>query len=464
MRYDPELHMLHAGAAFQQLFGLAHLERTETTLWGRDASATKTTSMYEIEFAVFAAIVFVFALVSRRVERLNVTAPMAFIVAGMLFGASHVISSALNADVLLLIGSIALALVLFTDASRINISLFRVNINLPARLLVIGLPLTIAAGAVIAALLFTNLTIWQAAIIGAVLAPTDAGLGQAIVTSERVPVRIREALNVESGLNDGGSVPFLLVFIALAAIQEGVEPPSFWIVALEQIGIGVVIGILVGVAGGWLIRSATRRGWMTKTFKRLSFMALAILAWGLAGPFGGSGFIAAFVGGFATGAIVGDVEEATTDFSEAEGEVLLLAVFFLVGVVATSLLGILDWTIVLYAILSLTVIRMLPVAISLVGTRLRRSSVLFLGWFGPRGLASIVLVLIALEEPALAPLAPLIATIVLTTVILSVFTHGISAQPGAALYARKVAAMDSDAPELRDVTKLPARKRRVISR
>ena len=420
--------------------------------------------MYQTEFAIFAAIVFVFALVSRRVERLNVTAPMAFIAAGMLLGASHVVSSLLNTEVLLLVGSIALVLVLFTDASRINISLFRVNAELPARLLIIGLPLTIAAGAVIAALLFTNLTIWQAGIIGAVLAPTDAGLGQAIVTSERVPVRIREALNVESGLNDGGSVPFLLVFLALAAIQEGIEPPSFWIVAVEQIGIGVAIGLIVGIAGGWLIRSATRRGWMTRTFKRLSFLALAILAWGVAGPIGGSGFIAAFVGGFATGATVGDVEEAATDFSEAEGELLLLVVFFLVGVVATSLLGTLDWTIVLYAILSLTIIRMLPVAISLVGTKLRRSSVLFVGWFGPRGLASIVLVLVALEEPALAPLAPQIATIVLVTVILSVFAHGISARPGASLYARKVAAMDSDAPELRDVSQLPARKRRMTSR
>jgi NhaP-type Na+/H+ or K+/H+ antiporter len=386
---------------------------------------------------------------------------MAFIAAGMLLGASHVVSSLLNTEVLLLVGSIALVLVLFTDASRINISLFRVNAELPARLLIIGLPLTIAAGAVIAALLFTNLTIWQAGIIGTVLAPTDAGLGQAIVTSERVPVRIREALNVESGLNDGGSVPFLLVFLALAAIQEGVEPPSFWIVAVEQIGIGVAIGLVVGIAGGWLIRSATRRGWMTRTFKRLSFLALAILAWGVAGPIGGSGFIAAFVGGFATGATVGDVEEAATDFSEAEGELLLLVVFFLVGVVATSLLGTLDWTIVLYAILSLTIIRMLPVAISLVGTKLRRSSVLFVGWFGPRGLASIVLVLVALEEPALAPLAPQIATIVLVTVILSVFAHGISAQPGASMYARRVAAMDSDAPELRDVSQLPARTRRM---
>ena len=417
--------------------------------------------MFEIEFAIFAAIVFGFALVSRRVERLDVTAPMAFIAAGMLFGASHLFIASVNNEVLLLIGSIALVLVLFTDASRINISVFRVNAELPARLLIIGLPLTIALGAVIATLLFTNLTIWQAAIIGAVLAPTDAGLGQAIVTSERVPVRIREALNVESGLNDGGSVPFLLVFLALAAIQEGVEPPSFWIVAVEQIGIGVAIGLLIGIAGGWLIRSATRRGWMTRTFKRLSFLALAVLAWGVAGPIGGSGFIAAFVGGFATGATVGEVEEAATDFSEAEGELLLLAVFFLVGVVATSLLGTLNWTIVLYAILSLTVIRMLPVAISLIRTKLRHSSVLFLGWFGPRGLASIVLMLVALEEPALAPLAPQIAAIVLVTVILSVFAHGVSARPGAALYARKVAAMDSDAPELRAVSQLPARKRRM---
>jgi NhaP-type Na+/H+ or K+/H+ antiporter len=185
------------------------------------------------------------------------------------------------------------------------------------------------------------------------------------------------------------------------------------------------------------------------------------LAWAVAGPLGGSGFIAAFVGGFTTGATIGDVEEETTDFSEAEGELLLLAVFFLVGVVATSLLGALNATILLYAILSLTIVRMLPVAISVVGTKLRASSVLFLGWFGPRGLASIVLVLVALEEPALTILAPQIATIVLVTVILSVFAHGISARPGAAWYARKVTAMDSDAPELQDIPELPARIRRI---
>jgi NhaP-type Na+/H+ or K+/H+ antiporter len=418
-------------------------------------------TMFEAEFAVFAAIVFVFALFSRRVERLEVTAPMAFIVAGVLLGASHVFNLVINTDVLLLVGSIALALVLFTDASRINVSLFRENRGLPTRLLFIGLPLTIAAGAVIAALLFTNLTIWEAAIIGAVLAPTDAGLGQAIVSSERVPVRIREALNVESGLNDGGAVPFLLVFVAFAAIQEGGEPPSFWIVALEQIGIGIVVGLLVGIVGGWLVRGAKRRGWITDTFDRLTFMALAILAWAIAGPLGGSGFIAAFVGGFATGAIVGRTEEAASDFSDAEAEILLLAVFFLVGFIAASVLGALNWTIVLYAVLSLTLIRMLPVAISLIGAKLRGSSVVFLGWFGPRGLASIVLVLVALEEPALAPVAPELITIVLVTVILSVFAHGISARPGAAWYGRKTAAMDPDAPELREVPQLPARKRRI---
>jgi len=416
--------------------------------------------MYEMEFAAFAAVVAIFALVSRRIERLDVTAPMVFIIAGALFGTTHLISSSLNFDALLLIGSIALSLVLFTDASRIKISLFRQNIALPGRLLIIGLPLTIAAGAVIAMLLFTSLSIWQAAVVGAVLAPTDAGLGQAIVTSKRVPVRIREALNVESGLNDGGSVPFLIVFLALAAIQEGVEPPHFLVVAVEQIGIGVLIGLFVGVVGGWLIRSSARRGWMTKTFKRLSFLALAVLAWALAGPIGGSGFIAAFVGGLATGAIVGDVEEAVADFSEAEGELLLLAIFFLVGVVATSLLGALSLTIVVYGILSLTVVRMLPVAISLIGARLRRSSVLFLGWFGPRGLASVVLVLVALEEPALHSVGAEIVLIVLITVILSVFAHGITAQPGAALYARKVAAMSPDAPELQEVPELPARRRR----
>jgi NhaP-type Na+/H+ or K+/H+ antiporter len=185
--------------------------------------------MFEIEFAIFAAIVFVFGLFSRRVEKLNVTAPMVFIAAGMLFGASHVTSSSLNTDILLLVGSIALVLVLFTDASRINISLLRANANLPARLLIIGLPLTIAAGAVIAALLFTNLTIWQAAIIGAVLAPTDAGLGQAIVTSERVPVRIRVALLISHAPATPTSIPMTtpMPICSTATIQKlGGSTPS----------------------------------------------------------------------------------------------------------------------------------------------------------------------------------------------------------------------------------------------
>ncbi len=418
-------------------------------------------SMFEVEFAVFAAIVFIFALVSLRVERLNVTAPMAFIVVGILLGASHTFDLAINTDVLLLVGSIALALVLFTDASRINVSLFRENRGLPARLLFIGLPLTIAAGAVMATVLFTNLTIWEAAIIGAVLAPTDAGLGQAIVSSDRVPIRIREALNVESGLNDGGSVPFLLVFVALAAIQEGGEPPSFWTVAIEQIGIGIVVGILIGLAGGWLIKNAKQRDWITGTFDRLTFIALAILAWAITGPLGGSGFIAAFVAGFATGAVVGDTEEAASDFGDAEAEILLLAVFFLVGFIASSFLGALNWTMVLYAIMSLTVIRMLPVAISLIGTKLRGSSVAFLGWFGPRGLASIVLILVALEEPALAPIAPQLIAIVLVTVILSVFAHGVSARPGAAWYGRKMDALNQDAPELLTVSQPAPQRRRI---
>jgi NhaP-type Na+/H+ or K+/H+ antiporter len=417
--------------------------------------------MYEIEIAAFAVVVFAFALVSRRLRSLDVTAPMVFILAGVIIGSFAVpfINEGINNELLLLIGELALVLVLFTDASRINVTALRKNAALPARLLIIGLPLTIAAGAIIAALLFTNLTILEAAIVGTVLAPTDAGLGQAIVTSERVPLRIRQALNVESGLNDGGSVPFLTVFLALLAIEGGVAAPKFWTVAAQQIGLGVITGVAVGFVGGWLINRATQRAWVTRTFKRLGFMALAILAWALAGPIGGNGFIAAFVGGLVTGAVVKTVEEPVTDFSEAEGELLLLIVFFLVGVITVPLLDTVNVPIVLYAILSLTVIRMLPVALSLIGTKLQRSSVLFLGWFGPRGLASIVLVLVALEEPALGAVRSEIAAIVLGTVILSVFAHGITADPGARLYARQVATMSPDAPELQEVVDLPTRKR-----
>src|SRR5215213_9546826 len=347
-----------------------------------------------VDFIVLASVVFVFGLVSRRLEGTILTAPIVFVAAGMVLGPAGfgLVEFGLDDHTVLFLGEIALALVLFTDAARIDLSALRQNEGLPLRLLGIGMPLTIAFGTVTAALLLTDLSFWEAAIVGTVLAPTDAALGQAVVSNPRVPVRVRQALNVEAGLNDGLSVPFLALFLTLAVAGEELQPASYWIrFALAQVGLGVLVGVGVGLAGGWLVSQASKREWMTASFQRIALLALAIIAGALADEIGGNGFIAAFVGGLAVGPAVERVGEQLIRFTEAEGQLLNLSVFFIFGALVIGLVQPLSWEVALYALLSLTLIRMLPVVLSLLGTHLRGVSVVFMGWFGPRGLASIVL-------------------------------------------------------------------------
>jgi NhaP-type Na+/H+ or K+/H+ antiporter len=292
--------------------------------------------------------------------------------------------------------------------------------------------------------------------VGTVLAPTDAALGQAVVSNPRVPVRVRQALNVEAGLNDGLSVPFLALFLTMAEAEEQHLSANLWIrFALEQVGFGVFVGVGVGLVGGWLVRWASQRGWMTDSFQRLALLALAIIAWALADQIGGNGFIAAFVGGLVVGPTVERVGERVIRFTEVEGQLLNLSVFFMFRVVVLGAIQPLSWEIVLYALLSLTVIRMLPVALSLYGTNLRSVSVLFAGWFGPRGLASIVLGLIVVEEAPLLPGREEIEVVVALTVLLSVLLHGLTAAPLSAVYARRVQGMVAGAPEKQGTGEAP---------
>jgi sodium/hydrogen antiporter len=412
-----------------------------------------------VDFVVLVSVVFAFGLVSRRLQGTILTAPIVFVAAGMVLGPAGlgVVEFGLDDHTVLLLGEIALALVLFTDAARINLSALRQNEGLPLRLLGIGMPLTIAFGTATAALLLTDLSFWEAAIVGTVLAPTDAALGQAVVSNPRVPVRVRQALNVEAGLNDGLSVPFLALFLILAAEEESLSA-NLWIrFALEQVGLGVLVGVGVGLAGGWLVSLASGRGWMSGSFQRLALLALALISWALADQIGGNGFIAAFVGGLAVGPTVEQVGERLIRFTEAEGQLLNLSVFFIFGVLAAGLVERLSWQIALYAFLSLTLIRMLPVAASLLGTYLRGVSVLFAGWFGPRGLASIVLGLIVIEEAPQLSGAGEIEVVVASTVLLSVLLHGVTAAPLSAAYARRVEGMPADAPEKREAVEMPTR-------
>jgi NhaP-type Na+/H+ or K+/H+ antiporter len=402
--------------------------------------------------AVLAAVVFAFGLVSRRLEGTVLTAPLVFVLVGAILGPAGIdlFEFELGDHTVLLLAEIALALVLFTDAASTDLSTLRQNEGLPLRLLGIGMPLTIALGAAAALLLLTDLTFWEAAIVGTVLAPTDAALGQAVVSNPRVPLRVRQALNVEAGLNDGLSVPFLALFLTLAVAEEELQSANYWIrFALEQIGLGVLVGIGVGLVGGWLVSLASRKSWMADPFQRLALLALALISWALADQIGGNGFIAAFVGGLAVGPTVEHVGERLIQFTETEGQLLNLSVFFIFGVLVIGLIGPLSWEVALYALLSLTLIRMLPVALSLFGTHLRSISVLFMGWFGPRGLATIVLGLIVVAEAPLLTGREKIEQVVALTVLFSVLLHGLTAAPLSAAYARRVDGMSSDAPEKR---------------
>ena len=413
-----------------------------------------------VDLIVLAAVIFAFGLVSHRLEGTILTAPIVFVAAGIVFGpaALGLVEFGLEGHTMLLVSEIALALVLFTDAARINLSVLRQNEGLPLRLLGVGMPLTIALGTATAALLITDLTFWEAAIVGTVLAPTDAALGQSVVSNPRVPVRVRQSLKVEAGLNDGLSVPFLVLFLSLAEAEEGALSANLWIrFALEQVGLGVLAGVGVGLAGGWLVRWASRREWMTGSFQRLALLALALIAWALADQIGGNGFIAAFVGGLAVGPTVDRVGEQLIRFTQAEGQLLNLSVFFIFGVLVIGLIGSLSWEVALYALLSLTVIRMVPVALSLIGTHLGSVSVLFAGWFGPRGLASIVLGLIVVGEAPLLAGRDEIVLVVALTVLLSVLLHGVTAAPLSAVYARRGEGMAPDAPEKKGTVEVPTR-------
>lgn len=420
----------------------------------------------EAELLAFAALILGYGLLSRRLELSSVSPQMAFVAMGMLLGSSVVtfIDLSVEDELFLLVGEAALVLTLFTDAVRINLTALSEDESLSIRLLAFGMPLTIAAGTAVAAFMFTGLSIYEAAIIGTVLSPTDAGLGQSLINSRLIPMRIRQAINVESGLNDGVSTPILFMFIALAEAREGTASAGFWTsYAIKELGFGLLVGLGVGIIGGWLIGHAMRRRLMTRTFQWLTFPSLALLAWLLSTMIGGNGFIAAFTGGFATAWVTGGLirerlRENVVTFTETGGQLLDFIVFFLFGAIVINKLSALELETLVYAVLSLTVIRMLPVALSLIGSGLHRGTVLFIGWFGPRGLASIVLGTIVLQEsPALAGLER-IQDVVMVTVVMSVFAHGISTTPLMHLYRNRIAGLDAEAPEHRRVMQHPTRK------
>jgi NhaP-type Na+/H+ or K+/H+ antiporter len=408
--------------------------------------------------AVFAACLVLWGLVSARLERMSITAPIAFVALGFIVANEplSIIDIGVHSTTVRHIAEITLALVLFADASRVNVRALRSDAKVPSRLLGIGLPLTIAAG-VVAALLVTHGNLWLAALIGASVAPTDAALGASLMQDARVPARVRRILNVESGLNDGIATPFVYLFIAGSVAEQSAHaagPAS----ALADIGIGVGLGIAVGLVGAVLLRVTQTRGWSASAFRPLAVLGLALLAYSATIEAGGNGFVAAFVGGMAFGAILPDEDnDSALGFTDDTGELLSLLVWFLFGATMIAFaFEHFEWTDVVFAVLALTAVRMIPVALSLIGSGLDRSTVAFVGWFGPRGLASVVFALIAVDSLDSTD-GERVLTVVTLTILFSVVAHGLTSSPLAARYGARAARLHPQRPEHAPVDALRTR-------
>ncbi|MGD9375738.1 MAG: cation:proton antiporter [Anaerolineae bacterium] len=414
-----------------------------------------------IGVAIFFALVVLYGALAVWLGRFSVTMPIIFVGVGALLGARNLIAIP---DVELLT-EMTLALLLFADASTLSFRQVRDDAGLPARLLLVALPLVVVLGGLVAFALFPGEELGFALLLAAILAPTDAALGLPIFNNPHVPVRIRRALNVESGLNDGIATPLVALFTALAVAEESHQTGGWLLSALGEIGIGVAVGVAIGLLGGWLFATAVKRNWTSTTGEQIGNLALALCAFFAAKSLGGNGFIAAFVGGLLFGYATRERLHVAIEFTETGGTLLSLFVWTVFGAnLMAPLLQSFNPLALLYALLSLTVIRMVPVAISLIGTSLRPDTMAVMGWFGPRGLASVVFLLMAYESFHEAGRA--IDTLVASaawTILLSVVLHGLSAVPLANWYARRLETAGAAAPELVQVRELGVRRRDPLS-
>jgi NhaP-type Na+/H+ or K+/H+ antiporter len=390
------------------------------------------------ELAILALFVFLYSIVAGRVERSVVSGPIVFVVAGIIMG-PVVFGWFEGEDVrkdLRLLADLTLALVLFVDAAHADFPTLKNRFQIPLRMLLLGLPGVIALGSMLALVMFDALTLIEAVILGTMLAATDAALGKAVITNKSVPASLREGLNVESGMNDGLCVPILLILIALAQGSETGSQSHSSPLALvaTELGIGALVGIGLSVMAAVLFRFCSERGWITDIWMQATVVGLALACFAGAQNLHGSGYIASFVGGITFGLLAGESTRRSVLATEGVAETLALLTWLLFGVaVIGQLAGLITWQVLVYALLSLTVVRILPIFLSLTGSDETARSRLFLGWFGPRGLASIVFAVIVLDADL--PGAELMSVVVVCTVLFSLIAHGISAGPLAAWIA-----------------------------
>lgn len=399
--------------------------------------------MYET-LAVLALFIMVYSSVAGAVERRWVSGPIVFTCFGLLIGPAGfaLLDWETDRELIRNLAEVTLAMVLFTDAAGADVRVLKNTSGVPARLLLVGLPLTIALGFAVGAVLIDSPSLFAIAVLATILAPTDAALGKAVITNEAVPDEVRQSLNVESGLNDGICVPVLLLFLALALDTTGDMGPLPLAAKLvfEQIGIGLAVGLVLTFNAVRLLKYASDRQWLTKTWTQIPIFALALSCFSVAQYLGGSGFIAAFSGGLLMAFMEKDLSKKVKEeyllTSEGAGDTLALITWVTFGAaVVGQAIGYFSWTILLYSFLSLTVIRMLPVFLCLTGSGIDTEGKLFIGWFGPRGLASIVFAVMVVNS-GLPDSGPLAMTVV-CTIVLSIVAHGVTANPWAQAYGKR---------------------------
>ena len=381
------------------------------------------------------AAVATYALLSRRIESTLITLPMIFTGLGLALGGLglDLVPMEVGNEVIHAIAEITLILVLFSDASGVKRETLSGNVAIPMRMLLVGMPLTILLGTLVARWVSPDQPWALALLVAAILTPTDAALGQSVVTSPNVPKRISQSINIESGLNDGLALPVVLVAAIFAAQATGFEggraPDNMTLFAFFQITLGPLAGAVVGYGAAKLLDLAVDRNAATTVAQGLYFLSIAFLAYFGAELIGGNGFIAAFVGGLVFGNTLRAPSMFIHDFMEGEGQLLTLATFLVFGAVLAPIgLEHANWKTVTLALLFLTVVRIVPIWLSLAGLKASNYEKIFLGWFGPRGLASILFALLVLERFPIPGAEELVACVVLT-VLLSIVLHGVTATP-----------------------------------
>ena len=388
-------------------------------------------------------LIFIYGLFSKVSDISPITSPMVFVFMGIIFGplVFNVFNLEVKCELIHILTEITLILILFVDASTINLKKLKEDSAIPRNLLVFGLPLTMILGSVVGYIIFPDINIWLIILMALILSPTDAALGQAVVKSKNVPEKIRRWISVESGLNDGIALPLVFACIAIITADATTSSENHWFLfLLQQIIFGAIIGSFIGWIGGYLVDKCSSYNWMNSTFQRLVSFSLALLCFSLAELVHGNGFIAAFCGGLLLGVSTKDIKikERIQEFGEAEGQQLILFVFLIFSMVMVPI-AIEFWDInsFIYAILSLTIIRMLPVAISLFGKGIDFHTILFVGWFGPRGIASVLYLLLVVKTLGIEGYEYILSTIVLT-ILISVFAHGITAVPLSRFYNKQI--------------------------